>query len=176
MTHTTIGFAFPPLRDLFCLLTQWMLHNRLPRQGYTPHRTGTKRDLLSLMGLLNHAATVVHSGRTFLRSQIDCSTTVAHLDHHVTLRAQAREDIAWWHTFVGRWNGLSLLPEAEPSHFIYSDASGKWGCGAFHGNKWFQIHWRESWTQAHITVKELVPTVVAIALWGYSLVGRCICC
>ena len=74
------------------------------------------------------------------------------------------------------WNGVSFLPEAEPSHFIYSDASGIWGCGAFHGNTWFQIQWRESWTQAHIAVKELVPIVVAIALWGHSLVGRHICC
>ena len=70
-------------RNLFRLLTRWMLHNHPPRQGYTPCRTGTKRDLLSLIGLLNHAAMVVRPGRTFLHSMIDCSTTVTHLDHQL---------------------------------------------------------------------------------------------
>ena len=144
--------------------------------GRKPRRTGTKRDLLSLIGLLNHAATVVRPGRTFLRSLIVASTSVKHLDHHITLRAQARADIAWWYTFVSSWNGQSILPEAEPSHFLYSDASGSWGCGAFAGNHWFQIQWKESWSQVHIAAKELVPIVVAIALWGHTWKGSRVCC
>jgi len=174
--HRQLRLPQEKLRDLCRLLAQWMPRNRPPRQGHTPRRTGTKRDLLSLIGLLNHAATVVRPGRTFLRSLINTSTTVASLDHHVTLRAQARADIAWWHTFVGTWNGTSFLPEAEPSHFIYSDASGSWGCGALHGNSWFQIQWNESWSSAHIAAKELIPIVAAIALWGHHLVGRRVCC
>ena len=164
------------LRDLMRLLNHWMLHHRGPRHGSTPRRTGTKRDLLSLIGLLNHAATVVRPGRTFLRSLIDASTTVEHLDHHITLRAQARADIAWWYTFVSSWNGTSILPEVEPSHFLYSDASGTWGCGAFWGSFWFQIQWIESWRNVHIAAKELAPIVVAVALWGHLWRGRRICC
>jgi hypothetical protein len=46
--------------------------------GYrSPRRSGTKRDLLSLIGLLNHAAKVVHPGRAFIRSLIDASTLVS---------------------------------------------------------------------------------------------------
>ena len=160
------------LRDLTHSLGHWMSTGH----GRKPRRTGTKRDLLSLIGLLNHAATVVRPGRTFLRSLIDASTSVKHLDHHITLRAQARADIAWWYTFVSSWNGRSILPEAEPSHFLYSDASGSWGCGAFAGNHWFQIQWRESWSQVHIAAKELVPIVVAIALWGHTWKGSRVCC
>ena len=59
-----------------------------------------------------------------MHSLIDASTTVAHLDHYVTLHAQARADIVWWHTFVHAWNGTSMIPAAKPSQFIYSDASG----------------------------------------------------
>ena len=164
------------LRDLMRLLNHWMLHHRSPGHGSTPRRTGTKRDLLSLIGLLNHAATVVRPGRTFLRSLIDASTTVEHLDHHVTLRAQARADIAWWHTFVSSWNGTSILPEVEPSHAVYSDASGRWGCGAFWGSSWFQLQWMESWSNVHIAAKELAPIVVAVAVWGHLWKGHRICC
>ena len=50
-----------------------------------------------------------------------------------------------------------------------SDASGGFGCGGFsipHG--WFQIQWPESWRNTHITAKELVPVVIAAALWGHK--------
>ena len=164
------------LSNLTRLLNHWMVRRHsLPHQS-SHRRTGTKRDLLSLIGLLNHAATVVRPGRTFLRSLIDASTSVACLDHHVTLRAPARADIAWWHTFVSSWNGTSLFPEAEPSTFLYSDASGTWGCGAVCGNTWFQIQWTESWTAIHIAAKELVPIVVAVALWGHLWRGTRVCC
>ena len=33
-------------------------------------------------------------------------------------------------------------------------------------NLWFQAQWPECWSSVHITVKELVPIVVACALWG----------
>ena len=44
-------------------------------------RHGKKRELLSLLGLLNHAATVVRPGRVFMRNLIEASTTVKDLDH-----------------------------------------------------------------------------------------------
>ena len=137
---------------------------------------GTKRELLSLIGLLNHAATVVRPGRTFLRSLIDASTTVVHLDHHVTLRAQARADIAWWHTFIHSWNGTSMMPPEHISYTVYTDASGSWGCGALSGDRWLQIQWRDSWANTHIAAKELTPIVVAAAVWGCCWRGSRICC
>lgn len=105
------------LKELISHLRQWMQEGATP----TPRRSGTKQDLLSLIGLLNHAATVVKPGWTFLRSLIDASSTVKSLEHHVHLSAHARVDLAWWYTFVQAWNGVSLLPAAEPSQAIYSD-------------------------------------------------------
>ena len=131
----------------------------------TPYTTShdQKEKPLSLIGLLNHAATVVQPGRTFLRSLIDVSTTVDLLDHHVT---RVRADIIWWHTFINEWHGISTLPLDQPTHLTYSDASGSWGCGAFWGSKWFQIKWEGSWSDMHIAAKELAPVVVAAAIWG----------
>ena len=114
------------LQDLSARVGHWMRGGTSP----SPRRTGKKRDLLSLIGLLNHAVSVVQPGRTFVRSLIDASTTVKSLEHHIHLSAQARADIAWWYTFVQSWNGISLLPALKPSQSIHSDASGSWGCGA----------------------------------------------
>jgi hypothetical protein len=41
------------------------------------------------------------------------------------------------------------------------------GCGAVGSNdNWFQIQWPKSWADYHIAAKELVPVVMAVALWG----------
>lgn len=41
------------------------------------------------------------------------------------------------------------------------------GCGAFSSaGEWFQIEWLEKWKEFHITVKELLPIVMGVALWG----------
>ena len=51
-----------------------------------------------------------------------------------------------------------------------SDASGSWGCGAFlpdHPSpSWFQLPCPNHWADEHIAAKEMVPVVVAAALWG----------
>ncbi len=114
-------------------LHHWMIGQPSPLL----RRSGTKRDLLSLIGLLNHAASVVKPGRTFLRSLIDVSCSVKALDHHVHLRSKARADIVWWYTFLESWNGVSLLPAAKPSQVILLDASAVWGCGATWSGHWF---------------------------------------
>ena len=123
-----------------------------------------KRDLLLLIGLLNHAATVVRPGWSFLCSLIDASATTAHLDHWVHLNALARADISWWHTFIEHWNGISLVLPATPAHFITSDASGTWASMALRG------------VELPIAPKELVPIVLVLALWGPQRAGTKVCC
>ena len=63
---------------------------------------------------------------------------------------------------------------ACPAGMITSDASGGWGCGAFTSKgEWFQL---ESWDAVHITVKELLPIVIAVALWRKQWQGKAIWC
>ena len=56
----------------------------------------TKRELLSLIGLLSHACKVVRAGRTFLCRLIDLSMVTKCLDHHLCLNLSAQADIEWW--------------------------------------------------------------------------------
>lgn len=71
--------------------------------------------------------------------------------------------------FLENWNGESLLWDSDqPSSMITSDASGRLGCGAFWKSQWFQLKWPESLPQHHITVKELIPVVIAAAVWGQA--------
>ena len=60
-----------------------------------------------------------------------------------------------------------------------SDASGTWGCGAFSSQgEWFQLEWPDSWRELHITIQELLPIVLSVALWGgqwHDSTVRCRC-
>ena len=55
---------------------------------------------------------------------------------------------------------------------LVSDASGSWGCGAFCGEDWFQLQWPESLQDYQITVKELIPIVLAAAVSGQRLARK----
>ena len=55
---------------------------------------------------------------------------------------------------------------------MLSDASGSRGGGAYSDKEWFQFQWPAGLPECHITVKEMVPVVVAATLWGASWQAR----
>ena len=68
------------------------------------------------------------------------------------------------------WSILMLYSSRleHPDVSLWSDASGSWGCGAVWNNRWFQLSWQEvpQFEKAPIATKELLPIVLAAALWG----------
>ena len=81
----------------------------------------------------------------------------------------------WWFQLAAAWNGISILAplKAEnPELEVTSHASGNWGCGAFSSEEWFQLQWDSSMSAVHITLKELIPIVIAAMLWGNKWAGE----
>lgn len=134
-------------------------------------KTATKREILSLVGLLQHATKVVRCGRTFVARMYATAAKVKQLHFFTRLNKEFRSDIAWWHTFIHCWNGLSMLRNVQlPYAFtIYTDASGSWGCGAFMVGQWLQWKWSSKWAFQGIMAKELVPIVLSCIVWGPQL-------
>ena len=134
-----------------------------------------KKDSQSIVGLLNNACKAVRSGRSFLRWLIDLTYVRREGDDKVCLNVEARSDIEWWHQFAQSWNGVSMLPALKsqlPKGVITADVvSGNWGCGALSDNEWFQLPWGGSLSHSLITVKELTPIVMAVAVWGAKWKG-----
>ena len=77
-------------------------------------------------------------------------------------------NLAWWGSFLVDWNSVSFLP--LPVHLraleMVSDASGSWGCEAWHRERCFQRAWDGRSTHLSIMVKEVIPIVLACAIWG----------
>lgn len=143
-------------------------------------RSCTKRELLSLVGQLQHACCVVKPGRTFLRRMITLSASVRELHYNIRLNKEFRSDLEWWACFLPAWNGVGMMSGVVPVEVagaITSDASGSWGCGAFSSEgDWFQLRLPESWSTVHISAKELLPIVIGAALWGGQWQGKSIKC
>ena len=140
----------------------------------------TKRELLSLVGVLQHATMVVRFGQAFLRRMIELAKATKEYHHKVRLNRDFRSDLQWWRTFLPRWNGTSFLHPgimATPTITVYSDASGSWGYGAWcePGMQWFHGAWPPWWQGRSITAKELLPIVLAAAMWGSQWQGKVIC-
>ena len=151
----------PPdkLHRIRSLLTSWLKKKK-----------ATKREILSLMGLLQHATKVVKPGRTFVARMYSEAARLRRLSFFTRLSDGFRSDLRWWYLFVHAWNGVSFLEcsmtPQPPDIFIETDASGSWGCGALFNNLWFQLKWSTEWKPIDITVKELVPIVISCAIWG----------
>ena len=101
-----------------------------------------------------------------------------HTNTPIRLNTGFRSDLAWWQAFLTRWNGISFL--APPSHLpkteMATDASGSWGCGAWHHKAWFQIQWPEQALSLDIAQKELIPIILACEAWGAAWHGLQVLC
>ena len=97
----------------------------------------------------------------------------------VRLNREFRADLLWWSTFVSEWNGIALMPKPSDERIQFStDAAGSWGCGASWKHHWFQLPWDAQSLPLSISVKEMLPIIMAAAVWGEQWRGRqatCFC-
>ena len=106
-----------------------------------------KKELQSLVGKLQHVCRVVKPGRSFLRRVIELLAAVKRDFHYIRLNATFRSDLVWWDTFLEGWNGTLFLTGRHGEHSalfqLYSDAPGRFGCGAYWNREWLQFEWPE---------------------------------
>ena len=141
-------------------------------------RSCTRKELESLIGHLSHACKVVRSGRAFLRRMLDLLHSVHRPPYSrrpIRLNHGFRADLGWWRLFLEKWNGVSFLlqPGRLPTVDMTSDASGSWGCGAWHNRSWFQVQWGQRSQTLSIAEKELIPILLA---WGRAWSGHRVVC
>ena len=72
-------------------------------------KNATKREIILLVGVLQHAAGVVLPGRSFVSRMYATAAKVKESDYFTRLNKDFRSDLYWWHTFLMSWNGRSLL-------------------------------------------------------------------
>lgn len=163
----------PPskLRALQALITQWI-----------DKQSCSRRHLESLIGSLHHACCVVRPGKTFLRRMFELLSVATRQNHHIRLSRTFKADLHWWDNFLALYNSRPLARELAPSPgavWFSSDASGRIGVW---GSWWIQEKWSittpsqmQQLQADSITCKELLPIVLACAVWGAHWANREVC-
>lgn len=153
------------------------------------HKTSlTRTELDSLFGFLSFAAKVVVPGRAFLRRLFDSKTRTAHSSHadnywsnlqgttHVHLNRDMKSDLLWWHHFLPKWNGIRMLQPKRQVLWLWIDASGNYGMGAYilqTDQNLFSIPLQQAFSERfttrlrhkHINVKEMTAILHALQKW-----------
>ena len=159
--HMEIRLPRDKLARIQQLLTSWL-----------PRRKARKRQILSLVGTLQHATKVVRPGRAFVSRMYSTAAKLRQMHFTTRLNKSFRSDLLWWHTFIQSWNGFSILRHPAVSHpdvYAQTDASGVWGCAAVLGPQWLQWQWPREWQDIGIMAKELVPIIFTCIVWGSGL-------
>ena len=130
------------------------------------------RDLLSVIGSLTLACRAIAPGRAFLRRLHDLTCGISNPNHKVRLTREARNDLTAWLEFFHVFNGtLSFLPVDWTSSDVlnlFSDASG-FAFSAVFRDAWLQGIFPDTQHDDHISVKELLPIVLAVRVWSHLL-------
>ena len=111
------------LKRIVTLVSSWLTRKK-----------ATKREILSLVGLLQHATKVVKPGRTFITRMYATAAKVKKLSYYTRLTKEFRSDLQWWHMFLTKWNGISFLctpyitcPPGSPDPDLRLRIIGLWG-------------------------------------------------
>ena len=83
-----LGFIIDTMSMEIRLPEEKLQHLKSLLQTWVAKKSCTKRELLSLIGNLQHASAVVKPGRVFLRRMIDLSKRQMHLDAHMRLNTE----------------------------------------------------------------------------------------
>ena len=78
-------------------------------ETWLPRKKANKRQILSLVGTLQHATKVVRPGRSFVSRMYSTAAKLREMYYITRLNKAFRSDLFWWHTFLQSWNGLSIL-------------------------------------------------------------------
>ena len=159
---------------------QNLLHTVLDR-GRT-----SKKELECLGGLVSYCSYVVRGGRTFSRRIFDLAASYSRASKNIPLSDAIIDDLNWWLSFCGVFNGRACIIRDTHPLPVYSDASFK-GFAAWVGKDYLFGFWSTdnsptgfgggcshlteppsvSLNKPNINVYELWPLVAALQRWGH---------
>ena len=90
-----LGILLDTMRMEARLPAEKLIRIQATIQEWLRKKSATKREFLSLVGLLQHAAKVVRPGRTFVSRMYSVAASVQELDYFTRLNREFRSDIYW---------------------------------------------------------------------------------
>ena len=135
----------------------------------------TKKQLQSLTGKLQFAASCIRAGRVFVTRLYNC---IAIMEDNVNYKipTEVRKDLKWWYDYMDQYNGASimwLVHKETAGEVMATDASMK-GIGAICGKFFFHKEIPQWWCAHYaknIAHYEMLAIVVATKAWKSQIKG-----
>ena len=162
----TISITAERLLEITGLLKVWLNKFR-----------ATKKEVQSIVGLLNFVAACVRPGRIFLARMFVFLGGMSDKGS-CRLSAEFQKDIFWWDQFMVTYNGVSMInidDWGDPDEVLSCDACLSGAGGWFAGSRsYFHVKFPPEICEAakHINGLELVTVCVCCKLWGPELTGK----
>lgn len=136
----------------------------------------TLGQLLTVIGTLSFACSVIEPGRCFLRRLINLTVNKRAHRCKITLNHWAREDLRLWLKFLAEHNGVSFFRDkrfvSNSTLTLFTDAATSAGYGAVFGSRWFCGSWGSATASCPIVWMELYAVVAALALWANRIANK----
>ncbi|XDV29423.1 hypothetical protein PO909_032553 [Leuciscus waleckii] len=98
-------------------------------------QTVSKRDMLSLLGHLNFAMSIIPQGRAFISRLLTLAHSVEKLSDQILLDEGCQSDLNFWKHLLSEWNGISFfyhdIFESSIELQLFTDAAPSIGFGGF---------------------------------------------
>ena len=159
----TMSIPTEKMQNLKSTLTHWLTKSH-----------ATKKQLQSLIGLLEHISCCVKPGRVFMNSILNTLRDFPRNVHRIKLGVSFMADVHWFAMFAEVYNGTSIMPElyfSEPDSVFACDASLT-AAGGFYNGYYFHKLFPTSLARHHINALELLTVIVCAKLWGQHWGGQ----
>ena len=135
------------------------------------------KEVQSLLGKLNFAASTVRAGRVFISRIINEINKYPEDGSLRKISKEFRKDIRWWELFMEDFDGISIIPPEKfiaPNVIFNTDSCLK-GCGGWANDRAFHTafpDWLTRKEDVHINELELTAVVIAVKKWHRRMANR----
>ena len=179
-----LGFLIDTVKGLVCIPADKVQRALILIDEMVMKKKTTVKQLQKLCGFLNFLCRCIVPGRVFTRRLYAKTGSNMKAHYHVNINAEMKEDLRVCKNFLQEpvvycrpFIDYTEILSADDID-LYTDASGKIGCGGIFIDKWFQFRWEKHFLQRckpSIEFLELFAVAIAVLAWAPLLENRRIC-
>ena len=179
-TMVFLGVGFDTERMILFITPERLLAVKDELELWRHKIKATKKEVQSIVGILNFVAACVPASRIFLSRMFAQLKSTANVGSSYLSRG-FKLDITWWCRFISVYNGVSMMLTEEwsaPDAIISTDACLVGGGGWFGSHRaYFHTKFPDSIksqfnSKHHIAQLEMLTVVLACKVWGHLLSGK----
>ena len=167
-----LGILFNTITMTLQITPKWLSEIKQIIKVWLGKDEAMLRELQSLLGKVNFAASMVRAGCIFVSRLINALKEFPEKGRH-KISKEIWKDLEWWNQFMEQYDGVSImLPKNlnTPDEVFSSESCG----GYSNGEAFYAVFpdWLTNRKDVHINELELITFIVAVKLWSDNIQNK----